>query len=531
MLHDGDSDHQHEMILQPPEPMEGNEIDFMHSCSINGEDANGGGSTTDRSSISPSHVDEMNDLIENGVKYNAEGKVGGAMSENDRRIELLDAKFIYIQHQMSKIMRHLHVTPCVCESCNEIHQNIEGVRQLNDPTDMLSQLFPNASPQQLRTLLDLSKMNKLPSQVVSQKEHMASAPVVAKPKLGADYSAHNGGGKIGSVTGIEASKKAIADYARIHGGAAAAKKFGIPPPVSTYYQKKDSSSSLLANTPLVSLPTNGMNQLSNSATASPGPSSDGGDRDEMAFNHEPALVANNQNAAIKRPSAPAAFPQKMVDMIMMNTQNAAHSTGSPGFLRGRGRGRPKLIGDELDADLVDYMVQVKQSDPHGHMTASQALVIARQYILERAPGLLEEHGGHVKLKLTWAMKLVSRIAERQKEIELGLPAGTLSNMGRNLNSLPGGNLMADMMAQNILSQHMLMVNQMNNGEPTNTTTIEEKPPKIEKHQNEENLATVQPEIVNIKELHLPFLNNFLAELNGKAATVVDGEIAGDIATN
>lgn len=34
------------------------------------------------------------------------------------------------------------------------------------------------------------------------------------------------------------------------------------------------------------------------------------------------------------------------------------------------------------------------------------------------------------------------------------------------------------------------------------------------------------EIVNIKELNIPFLNNFLAELNEKnqAATVIDGEI-------
>lgn len=77
----------------------------------------------------------------------------------------------------------------------------------------------------------------------------------------------------------------------------------------------------------------------------------------------------------------------------------------------------------------------------------------------QAPGLLEEHGGHVKLKLTWAMKLVSRIAERQKEIELGLPAGTLSNMGRHqLANLPGGQFMADMMAQNILSQHHMLMN-------------------------------------------------------------------------
>lgn len=48
--------------------------------------------------------------------------------------------------------------------------------------------------------------------------------------------------------------------------------------------------------------------------------------------------------------------------------------------------------------------------------------------MEKAPGLLEEHGGQIKLKLTWAMKLVTRISERQKEIEFGLPAGTIANM-------------------------------------------------------------------------------------------------------
>lgn len=50
--------------------------------------------------------------------------------------------------------------------------------------------------------------------------------------------------------------------------------------------------------------------------------------------------------------------------------------------------------------------------------------------MDKSPGLLEEHGGHVRLKITWAMKLVSRIAEREREIQLGLPAGTLQNMGR-----------------------------------------------------------------------------------------------------
>lgn len=31
-------------------------------------------------------------------------------------------------------------------------------------------------------------------------------------------------------------------------------------------------------------------------------------------------------------------------------------------------------------------------------------MIARNYITQKAPGLLEENGGQVKLKNTWAMK-------------------------------------------------------------------------------------------------------------------------------
>jgi hypothetical protein len=64
------------------------------------------------------------------------------------------------------------------------------------------------------------------------------------------------------------------------------------------------------------------------------------------------------------------------------------------------------------------MVQVKlRSDQHRiHMTASQALLIARDYIQQKAPGLLDEDGGQIKLKLTWAMKLCARVAERQREL-------------------------------------------------------------------------------------------------------------------
>lgn len=72
--------------------------------------------------------------------------------------------------------------------------------------------------------------------------------------------------------------------------------------------------------------------------------------------------------------------------------------------------------------------KIKKQNPRQHLTASQALKIAHSYILEKAPGILEEHGGQIKLKITWAMKLVTRIAEREREIQLGLAPGTLQNM-------------------------------------------------------------------------------------------------------
>ncbi|GMR41831.1 hypothetical protein PMAYCL1PPCAC_12026, partial [Pristionchus mayeri] len=205
------------------------------------------------------------------------------------------------------------------------------------------------------------------------------------PILGAEYGQRMGGGKFPPV-----DRRAVSDYALQHGGMAAVRRFGVPAPVSSYYQRKDSQSKVPGNN-------------------SPGPSTDGERNGE-------------------EPSSASGLPPSVDAMLKMTSSSM---TGTPGFLRGRGRGRPKLIGDELDADLVEYMVQLHKTDLSLHrMSATQALEIARAYILDKAPGLLEEQGGHVKLKLTWAMKLVSRIAERQKEIELGLPPGTLQNMGR-----------------------------------------------------------------------------------------------------
>ncbi|CCD63170.1 AT hook-containing protein attf-4 [Caenorhabditis elegans] len=514
-------------MLQPP----------TLTPNANGEEFRGSVST-DRSSASPSNIDE---IMEDDVNQKDEDEDLNLVD----RVSKLETNFVFIQHQLSSIMNHLHAPQCKCTTCSKVNQ--PGAEEQKNDTSVLSQLFPNASDQQLKTLLDLSKMNKLPSQVVHKDQQNGSSflpsanktsenpkPIELKPlKLGQGYQMANGGG------GGKIHTERLSEPARKQ-----SRKVGFPPPVASYYQRKESSNPLVPPTPLSSIPnliTNSNAVSANTSTASPGPSSEGSGDDHLEAPNEVAHMHSSTVPAT--PTTPGAnlFTQSMVDMLKLNAQNAAHSTGSPGFLRGRGRGRPKLIGDELDADLVDYMVSLKNSDPHGgHFTASQALHMARQYILERAPGLLEEHGGHVKLKLTWAMKLVSRIGERQREIELGLPAGTLSNMGRNLTNIPaGGNFMADMMAQNIFSQHMMMVNQqLEGGSPpassssTATTSTATKTVKQESkngHQNEENLnvkqeASTMPEIINIKELNLPFLNNFLAELNDNNSGLIDGEI-------
>ncbi|CAI2349564.1 unnamed protein product [Caenorhabditis sp. 36 PRJEB53466] len=495
------------MMLQPTnlrETIKNENEEFV----LNGSVSSHG--STDRSSASPMNADDLNDLMEDDVNQKDDEDECLA-----RRVSGLETNFVYIQHQLAAIMRHLHAPPCTCHNCSKIQRTVDGAKQLNEPAEMLSQLFPNASAQQLKTLLELSKMNKLPSQVVKERETNGNANANGtqeSPKLGQGYSCASGGGK------ILAKQERLSETRKL-------RKTGFPP-VATFYQRKASENALLPPPPT----------STNTSTASPGPSSEG-DRDEHIEDATPQATApvptaqTTVPATSTTPQAPNLFTQSMVDMLKLNAQSAAHSTGSPGFLRGRGRGRPKLIGDELDADLVDYMVSLKNADPNGgHFTASQALHLARQYILERAPGLLEEHGGHVKLKLTWAMKLVSRIGERQKEIEFGLPAGTLSNMGRNLTNLPGGNFMADVMAQNLLSQHMMMVNQLNG--KTAGTQKSGAANEEEGKQNEENLNVPKqeasssiPEIVNIKELSLPFLNNFLAELNENNSGVIDGEIA------
>ncbi|CAD5221038.1 unnamed protein product [Bursaphelenchus xylophilus] len=172
-------------------------------------------------------------------------------------------------------------------------------------------------------------------------------------------------------------KKQVAAYAELYGATAASKAFGIPAAVSAYYHRKLRKIVI---------------------------------GDDEVFN---SLKSMNppQNGSYE--------DQK--ERISGSFNPASPSVSTTGFLsnpqlRGRGRGRPKLIGDDLDAELVEHMVGVKKRVPRGHLTASYALEVARGYIASKQPSLLEENGGPINLKTTWAMKLVARTNERYHEL-------------------------------------------------------------------------------------------------------------------
>lgn len=220
-------------------------------------------------------------------------------------------------------------------------------------------------------------------------------------------------------------KREVADFARLYGAGAAAKKFNIPASVASYYQRKrfmdtveqQGVCSSRGEGEVVQGP---MKQLSSLLDIH----GEGEDDTHPMDEDSPSCSTAGIDSAPQLEMEPVPrhgglnLPPLHHSHHNHGNNHDGSSTAGP-FLRGRGRGRPKLIGDGLDSELVDYMVELKRaSGPNTHLTASQALHIAKQYVMEKAPGLLEEYGGSVRLRLTWAMKLVARVAERERELQM-----------------------------------------------------------------------------------------------------------------
>ncbi|KAL7074638.1 hypothetical protein ACQ4LE_005776 [Meloidogyne hapla] len=330
-------------------------------------------------------------LVRNGDEL-GEGVIGGDVSpnpEDDEKIlvpkgELasIKANLQMLNHQMSILIRTLNVQPCGCKDC--------GI---------------TAMKTQAKSLLNGSYRSE--NQSSSDKHNYDNS---------IDWGESTQRGRRSKYC-TAAEKKTVAGFVQLHGATAAARKFNIPPAVAAYYHRREFKNSVHNR---VGRPA-GRFSIGPSKTHDP---SSGEVRERTASltamptsenkNGEESSKNGNQNLA----------------QLWQNATGSQNSSVNA-YLRGRGRGRPKLIGDELDAELVEHIVKMKQKSPNAHLTASHALTIARNYIASKSPGLLEENGGQVKLKITWAMKLVTRVQEREREIQLGLPPGTLQNLPRS----------------------------------------------------------------------------------------------------
>ncbi|KAH7732012.1 Protein ATTF-4 a [Aphelenchoides avenae] len=469
--------------------------------STNGEEEDAQEDDEDGDLVQDDHAESSHSADQDGTAVTSSASQPSAIEKD---LEFLKSNVSFLNHQIMRLMNAMNVSLCQCSTCNECTRGQQKPQKEDELRQLLERIISNGNGHQ--------ENGEQPDAEMKNSNGHANALASLSGLMNLHESPRRGRK---SKYCSPAEKKAVADYAQMHGASAAARKFNIPPPVAAYYHRKEyKKEPRYQRGP----PTQVLDRLKQTLdghgkhAGSPGTAS-GDDVDSMGHDQRtgqaslqpsplktgvfPAFSStgmvqepNNSvtSAASSTPHTPvsASFPSMPLpsDLFRADVKNVAHTTGSPGFLRGRGRGRPKLIGDELDAELVEYMVKVKEQNPHGRLTASNALDIARHYILEKAPGLLEEHGGHIKLKLTWAMKLVSRIAERQREIQLGLPAGSLSNV-QHVTKSP---TLASSDYSSVIPNHMF-------GQATNDF--------MNQNGNQGQEVTATPEILNVRELTLP----------------------------
>nr|CAD2145192.1 unnamed protein product [Meloidogyne enterolobii] len=380
----------------------------------------------DEDEIIGSGYDE--NIVRNGEEIGGECIEEGDVSpnpEDDEKIlvpkgELasIKANLQMLNHQMSILIRTLNVQPCGCKDC--------GITSMKT---------------QAKSLLNGNYRSE--NQQSSSEKHNYDNSF--------DWGESTQRGRRSKYC-TAAEKKTVAGFVQLHGATAAARKFNIPPAVAAYYHRREFKNSVHNK---VGRPAGRFSTgpaLSSSKTHDP---SSGEVRERTAsLTAMPTCENKNEEESSKNGN------QSLAQLW----QNATGSQNSSvnAYLRGRGRGRPKLIGDELDAELVEHIVKMKQKSPTAHLTASHALTIARNYIATKSPGLLEENGGQVKLKITWAMKLVTRVQEREREIQLGLPPGTLQNLPRSFQE-NGGELTPALVDELLGQGHNLFGQQLNVG--------------------------------------------------------------------
>ncbi|KAI6214844.1 hypothetical protein M3Y94_00316200 [Aphelenchoides besseyi] len=339
----------------------------------------------------------------------------------------------FVGHQLVRLIEGLGQRPCTCTGCaKQLNKNNPNVhyssKKLLNGGQKVNSRNLNAAAIKPMTPIDLNDSHlEAVNQMVNQLSNGTTGhSFTSSVELNEDGTLKRG--RKSKYCSNE-EKRVVAEYAEIHGATAAARKFQIPASVAAYYHRKLKKARESTGTAPTSV----------SLTLFSGQSPQLGYQDsrQKTSNDSDLGVLSNSDDTKNQQLANNGQLNNPLSLFNMNIEFGENGGRSPAsgavFLRGRGRGRPKLIGDELDYHLVEYMVDVKSRLPGNHLSTSRALEIAKAYIMEKSPHFLREDGGHINLTSTWALKLVSRINERYRNLYGG--SDSQNTDGYSLNSL------------------------------------------------------------------------------------------------
>lgn len=101
--------------------------------------------------------------------------------------------------------------------------------------------------------------------------------------------------------------------------------------------------------------------------------------------------------------------------------------------------RQKMLNDELDAALVEYLLELRSQEGHPQWSAEKVLQLSTAYVHKTNPTLLAEDGGHVTLKLTWANNLLARLYQRERDDGIDIDIADGAPSGESVERSNSGN--------------------------------------------------------------------------------------------
>ena len=118
-------------------------------------------------------------------------------------------------------------------------------------------------------------------------------------------------------------------------------------------------------------------------------------------------IAINESTARRLKSE---YLEKLKQKFLSTERESDRSTDGPITIKGletKERGRPLLLGDELDAAVQEYIQSLRLAN--GVVNTIVVMAVAEGIISAKNISMLSSHGGHIVITKSWARSLLTRM--------------------------------------------------------------------------------------------------------------------------